>query len=105
MGVNYEFVADTCKLVCPECPEDTSSSGGGSAGGSSDGTFSVVLTDVGSSKAAVIKAVQSATGLGLKDAKALVDAAPSTIKSGLTASEAASIKTQLEAAGATVIIK
>lgn len=60
---------------------------------------------MGASRTAVIKAVQSATGLGLKEAKALVDAAQSTIKSGLTASEAASIKKQLEDAGATVIIK
>ena len=67
--------------------------------------FDVVLTDAGASKLNVIKAVRSITGLGLKDAKDLVEAAPKAVKEGATKDEAENIKKALEAAGATVELK
>jgi large subunit ribosomal protein L7/L12 len=67
--------------------------------------FTVVLTDVGSNKINVIKEVRTATGLGLKDAKDLVEAAPKTVKEGATKEEAEKIKKALEAAGAKVDLK
>lgn len=67
--------------------------------------FDVVLADVGSNKIAVIKAVREITGLGLKEAKDLVDGAPKAIKEGVSKEEAESIKSQLEEAGAEVELK
>ncbi len=65
----------------------------------------VTLTDVGATKVAVIKAVREITGLGLVDAKGLVDKVPSEIKKDIPAEEGAQIKEKLEAAGATVEVK
>ncbi len=67
--------------------------------------FSVVLTGAGGTKIAVIKEVRSATSLGLKEAKELVDAAPKPIKENLPKAEAEELKKKLEAAGATVELK
>ena len=67
--------------------------------------FDVVLTAVGDKKIQVIKVVRALTGLGLKEAKDVVDAAPKPVKEGVTQEEAASIKAQLEEAGATVEVK
>ncbi len=67
--------------------------------------FDVVLTGVGDKKIQVIKVVRSITGLGLKEAKALVDGAPGPVKEAVPKDEAEGIKTQLEEAGATVEIK
>jgi len=67
--------------------------------------FDVVLTAVGDKKIQVIKAVREITGLGLKDAKGLVDAAPKAVKEGIASEEAEEIKTKLEEAGATVELK
>ena len=67
--------------------------------------FDVVLTDAGANKLAVVKAVKELTGLGLKEAKALVDTAPNTVKEGASKEEAESIKAALTEAGATVEIK
>ncbi len=68
-------------------------------------SFDVVLTEVGGQKIQVIKVVRAVTGLGLKEAKDLVDSAPKPVKEGLTQEEADSIKAQLEEAGATVELK
>ncbi|MBM3281455.1 MAG: 50S ribosomal protein L7/L12 [Candidatus Harrisonbacteria bacterium] len=68
-------------------------------------TYDVVLKDGGAQKIAVIKAVKEATGLGLTEAKALVDAAPKTVKEGMKKEDADALKAQLEAAGATVELK
>ena len=65
----------------------------------------VTLTDVGASKVKVIKAVREITGLGLVDAKGLVDKTPAPIKEKISPEEAAKIKEQLEAAGASVEVK
>ena len=67
--------------------------------------FDVVLASFGANKLAVIKAVREITGLGLKDAKDLVEAAPKAIKEGVSKDEAENIKKALEAAGATVELK
>lgn len=74
-------------------------------GGAEKTEFDVVLTDVGSSKVKVIKAVRGITGLGLKDAKALVDNAPSPIKEGVSKEEAEKMKAELEEVGAVVELK
>lgn len=65
----------------------------------------VILASAGANKIAVLKEVRTITGLGLKEAKDLVDAVPKAIKEGIKKADAAAIKTQLEAAGATVEIK
>ena len=64
--------------------------------------FDVILASAGAQKIAVIKAVREATGLGLKEAKALVDGAPGTVKAGLSKEDAEKLKAELEEAGATV---
>ena len=66
---------------------------------------SVILASAGANKIAVLKEVRGITGLGLKEAKDLVDAAPKAIKEGIKKEDAAAIKKQLEAAGATVEVK
>ncbi len=81
---------------------------GGDAGGAAaeeKDEFDVVLTAAGEKKVNVIKAVRAITGLGLKEAKALVDEAPSPIKESATKDEAEDFKKQLEEAGATVELK
>ena len=79
----------------------------GGAGGdaAAKDSFTVELTEPGSAKVKVIKAVKDITGLGLKDAKDLVDGAPSAIKEDVKEDEANDIKEKLEAAGATVTLK
>ena len=67
--------------------------------------FDVILAEAGASKVGVIKVVREVTGLGLKDAKDLVDGAPKPIKEGVSKDEAEEIKTKLEAAGAKVEVK
>ena len=67
--------------------------------------FNVIMTSFGENKVGVIKAVRTITGLGLKEAKDLVEAAPSTIKEAVSKADAADIKKQLEEAGASVDIK
>lgn len=67
--------------------------------------FDVILTGAGANKVAAIKAVRGATGLGLKEAKALVEAAPAPIKEGVSKEEAEALKKDLEEAGAEVEIK
>jgi large subunit ribosomal protein L7/L12 len=80
--------------------------GGDAAGGAEEQTeFDVVLEAVGGKKIAVIKEVRGITGLGLKEAKELVDGAPNTIKEGVSKAEAEEIKAKLEEAGATVELK
>ena len=77
--------------------------GGGAAEEKTD--FDVVLAGFGDNKVGVIKAVRAATGLGLKEAKALVESAPAPVKEGATKEEAEELKKTLEEAGATVELK
>ena len=82
--------------------------GGAAAGGEAEeekSEFDVVLTAAGGSKLAVVKLVKELTGLGLKDAKELVDGAPKTIKEGVSKDEAEGFKKSLEEAGAEVELK
>ena len=80
---------------------------GGDAGAAAEekDEFDVILTSAGEKKVNVIKAVRAITGLGLKEAKALVDEAPSPIKEGATKAEAEDLQKQLEEAGAAVELK
>ena len=80
--------------------------GGGDAAAAEEKTsFDVVLTEAGGQKIQVIKVVRAVTGLGLKEAKDLVDSAPKPVKEGVAQDEADSIKAQLEEAGASVELK
>ena len=78
---------------------------GGAAAAEEKTEFDVILANAGASKVGVIKAVREVTGLGLKDAKDLVDNAPKTLKEGASKEEAEQIKEKLEAAGASVEVK
>lgn len=78
---------------------------GGAAAAEEKTEFDVVLTDVGANKIQVIKAVREATGLGLKEAKAIVDGAPKAVKEKASKAEAEDIKKKLEDAGAKVEVK
>jgi large subunit ribosomal protein L7/L12 len=77
----------------------------GAAAGDEQTSFDVVLTGAGDKKIQVIKVVRAVTGLGLKEAKDLVDGAPNPVKEGVNREEADSIKAQLEEAGAAVDVK
>ena len=79
--------------------------GGAAAAAEEKTSFDVVLAEVGGTKLQVVKAVKEACGLGLKEAKDLVDGAPSTIKEGLSKEEAENLKKAIEAAGAKVELK
>ena len=96
--------------ITAAAPVAVAAAGGGGGGG--DGaaaeektSFDVVLTEAGGQKIQVIKVVRAVTGLGLKEAKDLVDSAPKPVKEGAAQEEADQIKAQLEEAGATVELK
>ena len=78
---------------------------GGAAAADEKTEFDVVLTDVGANKIQVIKAVREATGLGLKEAKAIVDGAPATVKEAMPTADAEALKAKLTEVGATVELK
>ena len=80
-------------------------SGGDAAAAEEKTEFDVELTEVGAQKVKVIKAVKDATGLGLKEAKEVVDGAPKVVKEGISKEEAEALKKQLEEVGATVTLK
>ncbi len=79
--------------------------GGGAAAAEEQSEFTVVLADVGANKVSVIKAVREITGLGLKEAKDLVDGAPKPVKEGVAKADAEAAKKKLEEAGAKADIK
>ena len=79
--------------------------GGAAAAAEEKTEFDVVLANAGANKVAVIKAVRGATGLGLKEAKDLVESAPANLKEGISKAEAEALKKELEEAGAQVEIK
>lgn len=79
--------------------------GGGDAAAEEKSEFDVILKAAGGSKLAVVKLVKELTGLGLKEAKELVDGAPKALKEGVAKDEAEALKTQLEEAGAEVEVK
>ena len=92
--------------VAVAAPPGAAPAGGdGAAGDEEQTSFDVVLAGAGGQKIQVIKVVRAITGLGLKEAKDLVDSAPKPVKEGVAQDEADSIKAQLEEAGATVEVK
>ncbi|HVW17840.1 MAG TPA: 50S ribosomal protein L7/L12 [Solirubrobacteraceae bacterium] len=93
--------------VAAAAPVAAGGAGGGEAGGGEEesSTVDVVLTAAGDKKIQVIKVVRAATGLGLKEAKALVDEAPKPIKEGIERDEAEKLKAELEEAGGSVELK
>jgi large subunit ribosomal protein L7/L12 len=98
-GVSATAVAAAAPAGAPGADGD------GDGAGEESTTVDVVLTEVGGQKVPVIKVVRAATGLGLKEAKALVDEAPKAIKEGVERDEAEKLKAELEEAGATVELK
>jgi large subunit ribosomal protein L7/L12 len=91
-------------VAAPGAPAAGAAAGDGAAA-EEQSEFDVVLTEAGEKKIQVIKVVRAITGLGLKEAKDLVDGAPNTIKEGAAREEADSMRAQLEEAGATVEVK
>ncbi len=91
--------------VAAAAPAAAGAPAGDGGGEEESSTVDVVLTEVGGQKVPVIKVVRAATGLGLKEAKALVDEAPKAIKEGVEREEADKLKAELEEAGATVELK
>jgi large subunit ribosomal protein L7/L12 len=93
--------------AAPMAAAAPAAAGGGDGGAPAEekSSFDVVITSAGDKKIQVIKVVRAVTGLGLKEAKDLVDGAPGTVKEGVNQEEADSIKAQLEEAGATVEVK
>ncbi|MEY3953279.1 MAG: hypothetical protein RLZZ397_159 [Pseudomonadota bacterium] len=86
-------------------PAAAGGAGGGAAAAEEKTEFTVVLADAGANKVSVIKAVREITGLGLKEAKDLVDGAPKPVKEGVSKDEAEGAKKKLEEAGAKVELK
>ena len=86
-------------------PAAAGGGGGGAAAAEEKTEFNVMLTDAGANKVSVIKAVREITGLGLKEAKDLVDGAPKPIKEGVAKADAEAAKKKLEEAGAKVELK
>ena len=92
--------------VTAAAPVAVAAAAGAAAGGAdAKSEFDVILKDAGASKINVIKVVREATGLGLKEAKAIVDGAPAPVKEGVAAADAEALKAKLEEAGATVELK
>ncbi len=95
--------------VSAAAPVAMAAGGAGAAGGEAAAEeqteFDVIMTSFGANKVGVIKTVRTITGLGLKEAKDLVEGAPSTVKEGVSKDEAAKIKKDLEEAGASVELK
>src|ERR1700687_4297298 len=107
-----ELIADMEKKfnVTAAAPVAVAAVGGGGAAAAAPAAeaqteFTVTLTEFGANKVGVIKVIREITGLGLKEAKDLVEGAPSTVKEGIPKADAETIKTKLEAAGAKAAIK
>ena len=97
-GIEEKYGVTAAAVAAP-------AAGGAAEGGAEKSEFDVVLTEAGANKIAVIKVVRDATGLGLKEAKELVDGAPKAIKEGVSKDEAEELKTKFVEAGATVELK
>ena len=103
-ALEEEFGVSATAVAAPAAAPGAAADGGDGAGEEA-GTVDVVLTAPGDKKIQVIKAVRAATGLGLKEAKALVDSAPKPVKEGLEREEADKLKAELEEAGGEVELK
>src|SRR6202012_1741172 len=105
-ALEEEFGVSAAAMAAPAAAPAGGGGGGGDAGGEEEaGTVDVILASSGDKKIQVIKVVRGATGLGLKEAKALVDEAPKPIKEGIEREEASKLKAELEEAGGSVEIK
>jgi large subunit ribosomal protein L7/L12 len=104
-ALEEEFGVSAAAVAAPVAAP--AGAGGGDAGGDEEesSTVDVLLTGAGDKKIQVIKVVRAATGLGLKEAKALVDEAPKPVKEGIEREEADKLKQELEEAGASVEVK
>jgi large subunit ribosomal protein L7/L12 len=101
----YGVTAAAPVAVAPAPAAGDGGAAGGAAAAEEQTEFDAVLTEVGANKILVIKAVRELTGLGLKEAKDLVDAAPKAVREGVTREEAEQAKEKLSEAGATVEVK
>jgi large subunit ribosomal protein L7/L12 len=104
-ALEEEFGVSAAAVAAPVA---AATGGGGDGGGAQEeeqSTFDVILAGAGDKKIQVIKVVRAATGLGLKEAKALVDEAPKPVKEGIDKEEADKLKQELEEAGASVEVK
>ena len=100
-----ETIEETFGVTAAAVAVAAASAEGGAAAADETTEFDVVLTDVGANKIQVIKAVREATGLGLKEAKAIVDGAPATVKEAMPTADAEALKAKLTEVGATVELK
>jgi large subunit ribosomal protein L7/L12 len=103
-ALEEEFGVSAAAMAAPAAAP-AGGGGGDAAAEEESSTADVILTAAGDKKIQVIKVVRAATGLGLKEAKALVDEAPKPVKEGIDKEEAAKLKQELEEAGATVELK
>ena len=103
--IEEEWGVTAAAPVAVAAPGAAAAGGDGAAAAEEKTSFDVVITAAGDKKIQVIKVVRAVTGLGLKEAKDLVDGAPGTVKEGVNQEEADSIKAQLEEAGAGVELK
>jgi large subunit ribosomal protein L7/L12 len=105
-ALEEEFGVSAAAVAAPAAAAAGGGAGGdGAAAEEESGTVDVILAGAGDKKIQVIKVVRAATGLGLKEAKALVDEAPKPVKEGVEKDEADKLKQELEEAGATVEVK
>ena len=104
-ALEEEFGVSAAAMAAPAAAPAGAGGGEGAAEEEESTTADVILTAAGDKKIQVIKVVRAATGLGLKEAKALVDEAPKPVKEGIDKEEAAKLKQELEEAGATVELK
>ena len=99
-AVEEEFGVSAAAAVAVAAPAE-----GGAAADEEKTEFDVVLKEVGPNKIQVVKAVKEATGLGLKEAKAIVDGAPATVKEAVPTADAEALKAKIEETGATIELK
>lgn len=104
-ALEAEFGVHAAAPVVAAAPAANGAAADNAAAAEEKTEFNVILKDVGANKINVIRVVRELTSLGLKESKDLVEAAPKAVKEGVSKDEAASIKTKLEAVGATVEVK
>ena len=105
VNLTVKEVNELATVLKDEYGIEPAAAGGAAAAAEEKTSFDVVLAEVGGAKLQVVKAVKEACGLGLKEAKDLVDGAPSTLKEGLSKDEAENLKKAIEEAGAKVELK
>ena len=104
-ALEEEFGVSAAAVAAPVAAAAGGGAGDGAAAEEESGTVDVILAGAGDKKIQVIKVVRAVTGLGLKEAKALVDEAPKPVKEGIERDEADKLKAELEEAGASVEVK